>query len=217
MLKFLKLAMALALVFFLGACATKAPSYDYAAFKESRPRSILVLPPVNNSPDLRGTYSVMSSVSYPVAEAGYYVFPVALVDQTFKQNGLSHPAEMHAASLEKLQQIFGADAALYITVEKYGAQYQVITSAVTVAASAKLVDIKTGKVLWTGRASASSEEGQNNQGGLAGMLISAIVKQVLASVGDPGREIASRTNGRLLTPGANGLLHGPRSSMYLKD
>jgi hypothetical protein len=90
-------------------CATQTKPYDYTAFKESRPASILVLPPINNSPDVAATYSMYSQVTYPLAESGYYVYPVTLVDETFRQNGLNNPPEMHEVTLKKLREIFGAD------------------------------------------------------------------------------------------------------------
>ena len=92
-----------------GCATTKAP-YDYTQFKQSRPSSILVLPPLNGSPDINATYSMLSQVTLPLAESGYYVFPVSLVDETFHQNGLNNPAEMHEVKLQKLREIFGADA-----------------------------------------------------------------------------------------------------------
>lgn len=73
-------------------CASTQKSVDYSAYKEARPRSILVLPPLNESPDVKATYGMMSQVTYPLAEAGYYVLPVALVDETFRQNGLTSRA-----------------------------------------------------------------------------------------------------------------------------
>ena len=202
----------------LSACATQAPTYDYTAFRDSKPGSILVLPPLNQSPDLRASYSVMSTVTAPLAESGYYVFPVAVVDQTFKENGLDTPGEMHQAPLGKLREIFGADAVLYITVEQYGARYQVIDSSTVVAATGKLVDARTGALLWTGRASASDAENrQNNGGGLVGLLVTALVHQVLGSVGDPGHRVSSVASARLLQARPGGLLHGPRSPLYQKD
>ena len=42
--------------------------------------------------------------------------PVAMVAEAFKENGLTQPSDMHATSPAKLREIFGADAALYITV-----------------------------------------------------------------------------------------------------
>lgn len=198
-------------------CATNAP-FDYTAYKESRPRSILVLPPVNNSPEVSATYSVLSYATRPLAEAGYYVIPVTLVAEAFKQNGVTQPTDMHNTSLPKLREIFGADAACYITISQYGTVYTVVNSASTVTAQAKLVDLKTGKLLWTGSATASSEEGQNQQqGGLASLLIGAIVKQVLATTSDQSHQIAGVATSRLLSAKPNGILFGPRSPNYGKD
>jgi hypothetical protein len=197
-------------------CASQKKSFDYAAFRESNPRSIVILPPLNHSPDVRATYSFYTTVTMPVAEAGYYVFPIALVDQTFKENGLPTPGEMHQASLNRLREVFGADAALYITITQYGSVYSVIDSSVIVSANADLIDLKTGKLLWTGTASASSSEGENKGGGsITGILINAIVKQILGNIGDQGRSIASVTSNRLFSLSENGILPGPRSPDYL--
>ena len=35
------------LVLLLSGCVTTPPSYDYTAYRQSRPKSILLLPPVN--------------------------------------------------------------------------------------------------------------------------------------------------------------------------
>lgn len=51
-------------------CAERQ-TIDYSAYKQSRPKSILILPPLNESPDVKATYSMLSQVTYPLAEAGY--------------------------------------------------------------------------------------------------------------------------------------------------
>jgi hypothetical protein len=204
----------LALVLVLGGCVAHR-NIDYTAFRESKPRSILVLPPLNNSPDVRATYSFLSTVTRPLAEDGYYVFPVALVEQTFRENGLTTAGEIHQVPLDKLRQIFGADATLYLTVTQYGPKYMLIGSEVRVTANAKLVDNRTGQLLWAGMATASDSEGNNNSsGGLIGMLIYALVKQVVSNIGDQGHPIARLTSQRLLSAAPNGLLYGPRSPFY---
>lgn len=216
----LKLAACLAPLALAVGCATKpAAPYDYTAFKAAKPRSIVVLPPLNNSPDVNAGYSVYSQVTYPLAEAGYYVLPVALVDETFKQNGLANAADIHNVALDKLQDIFGADAALYVTVTNYGATYTVVNSVVVVTANAKLVDLKTGAVLWSGAASANNDGGNNNNsGGPLGMLVAAVVKQIINSTTDAAYPVAGLATGRLLSSGQNnGLLYGPRSLNYVKE
>ncbi|MHC8287110.1 DUF799 domain-containing protein [Pseudomonas sp. XS1P51] len=214
----LKLMAGLLALAVLGGCVSPK-TVDYSAYKQSRPKTILVLPPLNNSPDVKASYSMLSQVTYPLAEAGYYVLPIALVDETFRQNGLTSPADIHQAPANKLQEIFGADAALYITVTDYGTRYIIISSETVVTASAKLVDLKTGTTLWTGSARASSEEGGNNGGGgLIGMLITAAVKQIINSATDAGHPIAGVTSARLLSAGQPaGLLYGPRSPKYGTD
>lgn len=192
-------------------CATTQKAYDYSAFRESRPASILVLPPLNSSPDVGATYSMLSHVTMPLAESGYYVFPVTLVDETFRQNGLSNPGEMHEVNPEKLREIFGADAALYINVRHYGTSYSVIASESRVTAEAKLVDLRSAKLLWQGAATASSAEGRNSSGGLVGLLVQAVVSQIIESASNQSHTVAGMTSFRLLSAGMpNGILAGPR-------
>jgi hypothetical protein len=204
----------LAIFLLLTGCVVPQHDIDYTAFRQSKPRSILVLPPLNDSPDIRATYSFLSTVTRPLAEAGYYVFPVALVDQTFKENGMLNPGEMHQAPLDKLKEIFGADATLYITVTQYGASYHVLNSEVRVTANAKLVDNRSGQLLWQGSATAIKSGGNNSGGGLAGMLISAVAEQIVNNIGDQGHPVASKVSQKLFEAKPNGLLYGPRSPFY---
>lgn len=140
------LILGLAAVLALSACQVrKAPDLDYTSFKESKPASILVVPPLNESPDVNGTWGMLASTAAPISEAGYYVFPAAVVEETFKENGLTNAADIHAVRPEKLHQIFGNDAVLYITVTEYGTSYQILDSVTTVSAKARLVDSRNGK------------------------------------------------------------------------
>lgn len=216
--RIVKLALCLVPAMLAVGCASnKQAAYDYTAFKAAKPRSIVVLPPVNDSPEVNAGNSVYAQVTYPLAEAGYYVLPVAVVSETFKQNGLVNANDIQGVEAKKLSEIFGADAALYMSISKYGSTYTVIDSVTVVSVSAKLVDLKTGTLLWEGAASASSNEGNNNGGGgPLGALVGALVKQIINSTTDASHPIAGVANGRLLSAGTpNGLLYGPRSERYL--
>jgi len=218
--KIFKIAAAVCLIILMTACATHPITpFDYSAYKQSRPRSVVILPPLNESPDVNATYSMLSQMTQPLAEAGYYVFPVALVDETFRQNGLSVANDIHAVAPGKLREIFGADAALYVTVTQYGATYTVLNSVAVVTAKAKLVDLKTGITLWQGTASANNNEGGNSGGGgLIGALVAAAVKQVINSTTDASHPVAGLTSQRLLSAGhVNGVLYGPYSDKFGSD
>ncbi|MBU0917597.1 MULTISPECIES: DUF799 domain-containing protein [Aquabacterium] len=202
----------------LAGCAAPVKT-DYTAFRAAKPASILVLPPVNESTEVNATFSMLAQATYPLAEGGYYVMPVTLVNETFHQNGLTVATDMHEVPVTKLKEIFGADAALYMKITRYGSTYTILSSAAVVSAEARLVDLSTGTLLWSGRASASSDENNNNSGGgLAGLLVAAIVKQIMNNVTDASHPVAGVTSARLLSSGTpNGLLYGPRSPLYGKD
>ena len=161
---------------------------------------------------------MLSTVTAPLAEDGFYVFPVAVVEETFKQNGITGAEDIRSVSAAKLREIFGADAALYIDITSYGSTYMVVSSETRVTANARLVDLRNGKVLWTGNATASDSENDNNNGGIIGMLVQAAVKQISSTIADKGHDIAGLTSYRLLSASqTDGLLYGPRSPNYAKQ
>lgn len=215
----LKWCALLAASVWLAGCVTpKTHSMDYGAYRKAKPASILVLPPINDAPEVQASASVLSQSTLPLAEAGYYVMPVTLVNETFRQNGLEIASDIHEVPHAKLKEIFGADAALYIRITKYGTSYQVIQSTTLVSVEGRLVDLRTGKLLWNGRATASNQEGGNNSGGgLVGMLVTALVSQVINSATDAAHPMAGIATNRLLAVGTpGGLLYGPRSPQYSK-
>ncbi|VEB40928.1 Putative lipoprotein NMB1124/NMB1162 precursor [Chromobacterium violaceum] len=158
-------------------------------------------------------------MTYPLAEAGYYVVPVALMTETFKQNGLATANDIQAVSPAKLREIFGADAALYTTIKRYGVRYSVIDSVAEVEVSTKLVDLKNGQELWAGSAAANNANNNNNNvGGLVGMLVNAAIKQIVNSATDATYPVAGMASNMLLSAGrVNGVLYGPRSPQYGTD
>ena len=239
-----RLAMAAIGVFLLYSCATQ-PQIDYTAFRESRPRSILVMPPVNWSSDAGAATTFLATSTIPLAEAGYYVIPVTLSDQTFKQNGVTVADEAHAIPPGRLREIFGADAALYITVTRYGrsskvvskvvrsesstklfdifitatrynTSFEVVSSGVRAEAFARLVDLRTGQELWSGNTVV--EENINSGGNLAGQMLDAVVGQVVNTLTDRSYDVGKAANNKLLSAGNNGsVLYGPYHSMHKTD
>lgn len=202
----------------LGGCATKPAPYDYSAFTKAKPVTLLVMPPINDSPDVKATPAVWAQATLPLAEAGYYVLPVTLVDETFRQNGVDSANDAQAIPYPKLRDFFGADAAVYIKVTKYGTSYAVVASETRVEAEARIIDLRSGELLWQGKAAASSaEQQQQQQGGIVGLLVAALVKQVIGTATDAAFNFAGIANGRLLgAPRYNGVLPGPRSPLYGK-
>lgn len=203
----MKALLHLCLLLGLAACASPQP-YDYSEWLAAPPRSILVLPPLDQTVETEACYGCLSTLTVPLAEQGFYVFPVAVVDAMMRENGLPTAHDMHAVSLDKLREIFNPDAVLYLTVTEWGTSYQVVASTSTVAMSGRLVDAATGTVLWQGENRLS--EGSGGGGGsLIGILTSALVNQVSSSISDPSRPISAVTASQMISNDGLGFLPGP--------
>lgn len=201
----------------LAGCSS--PSHiDYTAFKEAKPRSVLILPPVNHTSYVKAPYAVLSQMTRPVAENGYYVIPVAMELETFHQNGVTVPEEMAQIPAAKLRSVFGADAVLYSDITAYGSSYEVLNSVTAVKLSAKLVDLHTGSVLWSGSAEADDSSAGDYvylAGGPFTQLAAAAVKQVGHTLLDSSYPVAGQASEKLLSARTrDGWLYGPRSSRY---
>jgi hypothetical protein len=196
----------------LAACASRP--HDYRAYLAHMPGSILVLPPVNDSLEAQASSAFLATVTRPLAERGYYVFPVAVVEAYLRQNGRPTPADMHAVEPAKLREVFGADAALYIHIKEWGTSYQVLNSSSRVVTDCRLVDLATGTTLWTGTGRAVSDSGGGN---LGAALVGAVVNQVAASLSDPCPALARRANHGLFSDQRHGLLLGFRHPGYEED
>ena len=97
------------LTLILAGCATPK---DYAKFNAVQPRSILVVPVVNRSVDVTAPDYFLSTIAIPIAEQGYYVFPVNMVKRILEDDGLSDADLVHNAQTNKLASLFGADAVM---------------------------------------------------------------------------------------------------------
>lgn len=195
----------------LAATGCAAKGYDYTNYRAYPPRSIVVLPPINEGTDVRATYGYLSTVTRPIAELGYYVFPVALIDQLLKENGLPTPGEMVQAPLDKIREIVGADAVLYVTIKQYGTRFQLLASSTVVVADARLVDTRTGTLLWAGRLAA--QENSGGSGNILADVIGALITQVIGQSTDRAHGLSERANSQLAVED-RGLLHGPYSPKY---
>jgi hypothetical protein len=208
------IGFAAAAAFALLAAGCASDPHDYSLYRANMPKSILVLPPLNESVDVMASYSFLSTVSRPLGDIGYYVFPVAVVDAYMKDNGLPNPGEMHQVSIAKLGEVFGADAVLYVTIEEWGQEYIVLQSTTIVRAKVGLVDVKSAALLWEGRVDIAEGSGG---GGLIESVVMAAIDQIVDSVSDRTHEVSRMGIRTMAFDSKHGLLYGPRHPKFGED
>ena len=207
----LKLLFFSGIIFLLQGCVTQ-PEYHYSKFFENHPRSILVLPPFNESTAVDAPILFNTTVSAPFAERGYYIFPVFLTKDILIDMGLSDEGLLREASLQRFKDVFGADAVLYITIKQWVTTYVVLASGVTVEANYKLVDATTDEILWE-RTELVVQQSGGAQQGLVGMLVSAAIHALVTDY----RPLAKQTNEQVVSKQSAGLPAGPYHPSYKKD
>lgn len=164
-------------LFFTGCGPTQsniALSHLYPKVYNHHPKSILVLPAKNTTTSVDATDYFSHTIALPLAEKGYYVFPVHLVDSFFKSENLSDPELIRNISVSKLKEIFNPDAILYVDINAWDTGYSVVSSHVDVGLSFSLIDANTGDEIWQNNAYAYSYNGMDGNNGIIGLVVSAI-------------------------------------------
>jgi hypothetical protein len=208
------IAPALALML-VGCAQPKAPK-DYTALRHADPHSILIVPAINQSVYVNAPDYYLSTITRPLAERGYYVFPVHMVKRTLEDDGLSDADMVHRADPRKLGALFGADAILYVTINRWDSQYLVVQTTTTVDISYRLVDAKSGEVLWNEQQQMAYSPNSGGGGGLVGLVAKAIVAAIEKA--DPNYMMLARlANAVSVYTAHQGLPAGPHHDKYQKD
>ncbi|MCD6433457.1 MAG: DUF799 family lipoprotein [Sulfurimonas sp.] len=199
----------------ISGCAPKLVTKGDAFPKmyEEQPRSLLILPPMNESTDAEAKGYYMTTVEMPFALMGYYTFPVEMVSDIMKQEGVYDTELLYNMPLNKFNEYFGADAVLYTHIKKWDVSYMVVSSSLTVSIEAEIVSTKTSQQLWKYTGTIVVDlSGGNSGGSLAGLVASAIATAINTAAADYVK-YARVANNRLIYT----LPVGPYHEQHLKD
>ena len=92
---------------------------QYAAMYEDMPATILVMPPINNTSNVEAKDLLYTSISRPLAEAGYYVISPLLAMDILKAES-AYDAELFIdRPLTLFRDYFGADAVVFSQIDEW--------------------------------------------------------------------------------------------------
>jgi hypothetical protein len=151
-------------------------------------KSLAVLPVVNNSVDVDGPAAVQEAL---YLEALHYYFPVvkpnAETNQILKdQMSLTLGSQLDMATPQKLGTALGVDAVLYASLDDFSQKITGVYNVKRVRIRAKLVDAKSGEVLWKngiGIKQALTAGGSSLLGGIPGVGLAVGLVGAVSSIG----------------------------------
>lgn len=199
----------------LTGCVAQPVKKDMSAFLTAAPRSILVVPIVNKSLDVDAPNYVLATLPIPVAEKGYYVFPVNTTKFVLEQEGLYEGDRVHEQSPAALAKLFDADAVLYVTIHRWDAQYALITTTVTVEFEYRMVG-KDGTELWQERKRMQYQP-QSSSGPPIAQLVGALINAAITRAAPNYMPLTQEANRQVFLYGQSAIPDGPYRTSQTKN
>lgn len=207
-MKSINAMIALLAVLLVSGCAGPIAKTDLSAFQAAKPRSILVVPAVNKSLDVDAPNYLLTTLSLPLAEKGFYVFPVHTAKTVLEQEGFYEGEVVHQQPPQALAKLFGADAVLYVTINRWDAQYAVFATTVTVNFDYRIVS-KDGTELWSANKQMQyTPQNQSSGHPLADLLVAA-VSAAITRAAPNYMPLAYMANDQVFINGPSAIPNGP--------
>ena len=192
----------------LSGCVAAPVRQDMSAYRAAAPRSILVVPLINKSLDVDAPNYMLAALPVPIAEKGYYVFPVNTTKYVLEQEGYYESERIHEQPTAALAKLFGADAVLYVTIRRWDAQYALITTTVTVEFDYRMVS-KDGTEIWKEQKRMQYSPQNNSSGNPMLDLIAAAITAAITRAAPNYMPLARQANQQVFILGVNAIPDGP--------
>lgn len=199
----------------LTACAPPQATPAAPVLGGEAPASILVVPVVNRTVTLGAADACLTTLTRPVANRGYYVFPVYLVKRVLEEDGLADANLVHGADPRRLGQLFGADAILYVTLHRWDAKYAILTTQVEVELEYVLKSGRTGEELWKDRQLRTWTPQGGPTGQALGDLLGLALAATVAKAAPDYLALARQANDAAFQVRRGGLPPGPYLTLPL--
>jgi hypothetical protein len=126
-----------------GAHYSVAPDY-----KDRAPRSIAVLPVLNETVSLKAPEMFRPILLNMLSRKGYETPALAFIDGRLREKEIREAGQVNTLTPQELGNLLGADALLYAYVTEFSTTYLLAYACMTVGARFELKDAKTGEKLW---------------------------------------------------------------------
>ena len=137
---------------FISGCAsnqwqTKLEAYP-GMYDERQPLTMVVVPAINTTTAANASNYFNVTITEPLANQGYYPMPVEIVRDIFLKEGIVDSTMIKGLPLSMFKENFGADAVLFVTIERWDTTYAVLAANVSVGLEYVLLSTETNEILW---------------------------------------------------------------------
>jgi hypothetical protein len=202
----------------LSACVAPPQKRDFSNMRADHPRSIVIVPVTNSSTQVDAPDNFLVTLPVPLAEKGYYVFPVHMVKRVMEDEGLADADLVHSADATKVAGLFGADAVLFANIQRWDSQYALLSTTTTVNIAYNLKSGKTGRTIWQDNIqTVYSPQAQNAGGHPLALLVTQLIVAAMERAAPSYLPLANQTNSVAFYAVGHGIPSGPYDPQFGKD
>ena len=155
---------------------------------ERNPARVAIIPAGNNTDNPGAQIILDKAWETALRKAGFQIVNADSV-VTFASAQAIPVGELQKTSTVKLGEELKVDYLLQNEIMAWGTKYRVLAEASVVACRSRLVEARTGATVWA-HDWIFKRQGNNSGGGLAGMLLSATLNAIVATMTDETARIA---------------------------
>jgi hypothetical protein len=133
------------------AAAFKGTYFIDPYMEEHKPHTVAVLPFLNQAKSHEGSDAVRKGFYNHFSSLPFKDVELYRVDNLLRKAGLEDPVVINKTSPQELGKILNVDAVVFGTISDFDKLFAVIYSNVSVGAEIRMVDTRTGKLLWSGQ------------------------------------------------------------------
>lgn len=182
MKKIIYLSLCIIVLTSCGTSSSLTRVINYPEMYNEKPTTILIMPPINKTVNVEAKEYLFTTLAQPLCEKGYYVISPFLAMETLRKES-AYDAEMFVdKSLNQFKSVFGAEAVLFTTINKW--DKSAIGGTITVDVEYLLKSTSTNAVLFDRKGTVTVDMNINSGGGILGSLIDLAATAISTAVTD---------------------------------
>ena len=155
----------------------------YATLYRENPRSIVIMPSINETNQVELKDNFYATLLKPLTERGYYVFSPFLAKELMEQESAANAEDFIHGNVAPFYRVFGADAVLFTIIHRW--EKVALQAKIEIDVEYLLRSTKTGETLFSRRFEGAVDLSQDKGGrGILSTLVDIVVGAISTSMTD---------------------------------
>ncbi|WP_434928032.1 GNA1162 family protein [Shewanella sp. HL-SH8] len=173
----MRILLSLLFILFFTGCTSTTTTKEAAfpsMYGDTNRQTILIVPVINETTAAEAVDFLNATVAQPLANKGYYVLSIPIVNHLFKDAGVIDGSQLKGVPMASYKEKFGADSVLFIKLTNWETNYLVIAGNVTVGMEYVLMSTTTNEIIWSYKNTFAINTSSSSGNLIADIIVTAV-------------------------------------------